>query len=304
MAVKKEKARKKLTYEQVFNFINNLGYKLLSTEYTNSRNELNIQCPKGHEYFIKFKYFKYSGNRCAKCSVTRTYTHEEIRANIESYGYKYLDDVYINSKQLLNIMCPSGHVYKTKWDNFYLGKRCKKCSGLERYTYDFVSKVYEKEDYTLLTKEYRNGKTKNIVKCPNNHIVTSTFVGFYRSGKRCSKCNISKTEILVRKIFERIVNKPFPSTRPIWLINPETGRKLELDGYCEELQLAFEYDGEWHYQNNARPGLLNSQQNRDKVKNRLCKENGVSLIRIPYFIENKEEFIKKELIRLNIRISE
>ena len=53
-------------------------------------------------------------------------------------------------------------------------------------------------------------------------------------------------EEATRKLFELYCGKPFVSVRPDWLKNPQTGRNLELDGYNEELALAFEFDGEHH----------------------------------------------------------
>ena len=46
-----------------------------------------------------------------------------------------------------------------------------------------------------------------------------------------------------RRIFEDILGEKFPNVRPSWLLNKKTGYRLELDGYCPKLKLAFEYDG-------------------------------------------------------------
>lgn len=80
----------------------------------------------------------------------------------------------------------------------------------------------------------------------------------------------------------------FPSTRPDWLINPKTGKSLELDGYCEELKLAFEYNGEQHYiypnkfHKSVREFL--DYKRRDIIKRKLCDLHGVYLLVIPYTI--------------------
>ena len=102
-----------------------------------------------------------------------------------------------------------------------------------------------------------------------------------------------------RKIFENIFKEKFPNVRPLWLMNHETGFLLELDGYCQSLKLAFEYDGIQHYEY---PNLFhrnqtefNRQRNRDEMKNYKCKLYGVSLIRIKYDVENIESYIKREL---------
>ena len=43
-----------------------------------------------------------------------------------------------------------------------------------------------------------------------------------------------------------------------------------------------EYDGEQHFQNTGY-GILKETQERDKIKNKWCKENNIPLIRIPYW---------------------
>lgn len=58
---------KKLTFEYVQDFIEKEGYKLISEEYVNSRSYLDVMCPEGHLYKVKFNVFQ-SGSRCPKCS--------------------------------------------------------------------------------------------------------------------------------------------------------------------------------------------------------------------------------------------
>lgn len=53
-------------------------------------------------------------------------------------------------------------------------------------------------------------------------------------------------ERTARELLETRLGKPFTKIRPSWLPG-DKGRNLELDGYCEELNLAFEYNGSQHY---------------------------------------------------------
>lgn len=80
----------------------------------------------------------------------------------------------------------------------------------------------------------------------------------------------------------------FPSCRPDWLINPRTKQPLELDGYNEDLRLAFEYNGEQHYiypnkfHRSTREFL--DYKRRDLIKRLLCDDHGVYLLVVPYTV--------------------
>ena len=107
-----------------------------------------------------------------------------------------------------------------------------------------------------------------------------------------------------KAIFERLLNKnregerfKFRKVRPWWLMNHETGFCLELDGYCKQLKLAFEYDGIQHheYPNPFHEREFNRQRKRDEMKDRKCKMHGTTLIRIKYDVTDLEGYIRKEL---------
>jgi hypothetical protein len=127
--------------------------------------------------------------------------------------------------------------------------------------------------------------------------------------KNCNQnscgCVTKVNEGRCRDIFESLLNKKFPTVRPDWLKNTKTGYNLELDGYCEELNLAFEYDGEQHFKeidNNFRSSEpLHKVQERDSLKDELCKIKGIILIRIPYTEKKRlKSFIQNKLKELNI----
>lgn len=98
----------------------------------------------------------------------------------------------------------------------------------------------------------------------------------------------SRGESICRKVLEEVYDLKFPSTRPDFLKNPESGCNLELDGYCEELQIGFEYNGIQHYiyPNWAHRDKLSfdKQVRRDQYKIEACDQSGVYLISIPYTI--------------------
>jgi hypothetical protein len=116
----------------------------------------------------------------------------------------------------------------------------------------------------------------------------------------------SKEEIC-RNIFERIFGLPFTKQRPDWLINHETGKRLELDGFQPNIPtkfgkgLAFEYNGAQHYHFTPKyhptPAHLESQRRRDEIKKKICYKRGVILIDIPYTVEvpKLESYIREKL---------
>jgi len=80
----------------------------------------------------------------------------------------------------------------------------------------------------------------------------------------------------------------FKKVRPNWLKNPKTGRNLELDGYCPELKIAAEYNGQQHY---VWPNFTKmsyqeflQQVERDRLKLEICQNLKICLIRIPYTV--------------------
>jgi hypothetical protein len=100
----------------------------------------------------------------------------------------------------------------------------------------------------------------------------------------------SKAEKVVRAEFEDIVRGyKFPTVRPSWL--KRHGRILELDGYNQELELAFEYQGPHHTRYDTRyqkkySGYIETVI-RDKLKIIGCAEHGTELIVIDYRVPRR-----------------
>ena len=116
----------------------------------------------------------------------------------------------------------------------------------------------------------------------------------------CTKCNGFVNEELCRYILSELLAYPFHKVRPEWLSNEEGTAKLELDGYCEDLNLAFEYQGEQHYKSWGwiTDEDVASQQQRDELKAKRCASKGVQLLVIePIQVANKslEEQIRDQL---------
>ena len=55
---------KKMTFQEIYNYIQSQGYQLISTEYENAHKKLKIKCPKGHEFKITYANFQ-QGHRCS-----------------------------------------------------------------------------------------------------------------------------------------------------------------------------------------------------------------------------------------------
>lgn len=116
--------------------------------------------------------------------------------------------------------------------------------------------------------------------------------------------NTSKLELRAKFILESIFKRPFFKIRPDFLKNEVTGQNLEIDLYNDDLKLGIEVNGNQHYkftpffQKTEKD--FREQRYRDVIKKMLCKDNGITLIEVPYRVG--EDGIKPYIVhqlRLN-----
>lgn len=133
---------------------------------------------------------------------------------------------------------------------------------------------------------------------------------FGTSSRGKGKGRDSKGEVECRRVLEEVFQRPFDKARPDFLRNTVTENyNLELDCWNPELKLAVEYNGIQHYKfvpyfhKNNKEAFLN-QKYRDDMKRRICKDEGICLIEVPYTvkIEDIKEYIVNECRKKGFRV--
>lgn len=306
---------RKLSYEEVKEYIESFGYKLLSKEYIGSQTKLLIQCDKNHKpYETTFNNFKGSknrnGRRCPYCANEHKgdyhkHNYEYVKDYIESFEYKLLSTEYKNNRIKLDIVCSKGHKFEMTFDSFEQGFRCPICKGINnaercKLDYEEVKKYIESFNYKLISTEYINNRTKLDVVCPNGHKSKMNYDRF-KQGCRCSICNESKGE----KEVENILNKYNINFMPQYKFNDcKFKRELPFDFYLLEYNCCIEYDGEQHYEPIDFGGKgeeyankkFQDQIKKDNIKTKYCRDNNIKLIRIAYWdFDNIEKIIVNKL---------
>lgn len=239
---------------------------------------------------------------------------QELKEIAAAHQWKLLSPMYTRDSTKVHLRCKKGHEWFTRASNIRHRKYgCPSCNyeskGLPQEEKEKRLKqlrVAAKEKRgACLSREYVNAKTKVKMRCEFGHEWKALPPAILNTGSWCHRCSskASINEAICRLYFQQLFDKEFPPAKPKWLLN-ETGHRLELDGYCEELKLAFEYNGKQHYE--AVPYFggeerFRATQIRDQRKRNVCKEMGVTLIEIPFSKEgNPKEFILSECDRLGI----
>lgn len=117
----------------------------------------------------------------------------------------------------------------------------------------------------------------------------------------------SKGEKECRRVMEKIFKKPFPKIRPNFLRNTVTSGEengdinLEIDCYNDQLKIGVEYSGIQHYKYSPffhkNKEAFYNQKYRDEMKRVKCRENGITLIEVPYTVklEDIEGFLRSRI---------
>ena len=189
---------------------------------------------------------------------------------------KCLSSEYKTLNTKLKWQCSKGHTWETIPASILRGTWCKVCSGKAKKTIQDMRKMALSRGGRCLSKHYKNGRTKLLWECANGHVWSSKPDNI-KQGKWCPDCSTGLSERICRTYFEEVFKKSFPNTKGLEWLRNEHGNFLELDGYNDTLKLAFEHQGEQHYEGES----YFEKAKYDHIKANLCEKNNVFLIHIP-----------------------
>ena len=282
---------KKLTFEVVKKYIEDLNCILLSEKYINSTTPLKIQCECGEVFERKFKIIQKSPIcKCKKCTqkhVTTacTYSYEDIKIMIEKDGHKLLtkENEYTDTKCKIKVQCPKGHINDIRTSDCLNGHKCKKC-GYETTSkklmlkYEEVKKIVEDSGDVLLSEEFKGVSEKIEIQCGKcNHVFTPTFNN-YRNGSGCPKC--AKMSMAEKQRFDYNFVKEYIESFGYKLLSFEY---LRIDEYLSfECPIGHKYEATF--------GAFKNSKNRCPYCNNSRGEE-----KIRYFLEyHKMEYVKEK----------
>ena len=256
------------------------------------------QCEKGHIWHARANdVLNNNKTWCPACAKRAPLGMERLRSHAARLGGQCLAEVYRNNRTKVRWKCSYGHVWRaTAFAVISKFTWCPECQkiGLRRLQAHAASLGGR-----CLSKKYNNREAKVLWACQLGHRWKASAKSILHQKTWCPQCAAVtwKTEAEIRGILEAIfAPATFESSYPAFLGG------LQLDGYCSELSLAFEYQGEQHYDpdNYFHFGDLSSFQSqleRDGRKRQLCGKAGVRLVLVPCFANDKHLFVVTALLQ-------
>lgn len=216
------------------------------------------------------------------------------RANIvHDSRYQYDIKSFTGMKWKIGVICPVHTVFwPTASNHIHKKSGCPKCKGIALSIKNRLSinefrtratsvhgTVY---DYSMCN--YINSHTKIKIICLKHGTFHQTPLNHISRKAGCPDCKRSKGEELIASIldshgviFEQ--QKRFENCKGI--------RSYEFDFYLPEQKTIIEYDGVQHYKiTNWGSNVYERNKKVDRIKTSYCYDNGINLIRVPYFKTN------------------
>lgn len=271
----------------------------LSEKFETIKSELIWQCAGGHQWASTYTNTVFGKHWCPHCVGRFNNSINVAKQLAQEKGGDCLSEAYTNAYTHLRWKCGDGHEWSAGLTSVKTGTWCPVCIG----HYDHLPKMRQlagsKGGKCLAAAAPATMKTHVAWECAAGHQWEATPDNVLNNKRWCPRCRF-RSEEEVRSIFEGLTGKPFPKKRGIL----QNGR-MELDGYNNELRVAFEYQGAQHYEyiphfHREGPNQLEQQQQRDRLKEELCTDAWIALVIVPYDTLDIQAFIQKELYLLGV----
>lgn len=293
--------KSKITTEEVIKYLKDKDCELISKEYINMKQKLEIRCKCGNMFIKTLDTLKNKDNRCCckECSndinkENKTLSYKIVKEYIESKGCKLISNKYISAKSKLKVQCSCGDVFEVSFNKFKDRNqtKCYKCIGRRKWNYESVKEYVNSKKCELIDTEYINRKTKMKFICNCGKEFTTDFHSFlYQEKTQCDICTShqSKLETAIETyldeyniLYSKQYTYPNLKSKKGYVLRFDFAILLESG----EVEYLIECDGNQHYVYNE--FFSKSKENfdymveNDKLKNNFCEKNNIKLIRIPY----------------------
>lgn len=248
-----------------------------------------------------------NGTRCKVCyeesKKKRIQKNIERAIEIHNGKYDYSLTLYDKVKDKTKIICPEHGIFEQCIWNHLKGRGCPHCAREEKTDskIDTINKFKEVhgEEYDYSLVEYVNDKTKVKIVCLKHGVFEQAPMK-HKCGQGCSKCRMSHGERSVKRFLDENnilyeSQKKFDECKNL--------AKLPFDFYLPKFHVCIEYDGEQHFEprfTKSKKSFSNFEKikKNDSIKNKFCADNGMEILRIPYFEkDNIEIILKKEILK-------
>lgn len=298
---------------------NNSKCELLSIKYESNDKLLKFKCLCGEEFDATFAKFKDRNKR--QCNDCGRINQKDLAKLDYNYVKNFVNDnsncillssEYINNSEKLSFICECGEDFKMSFAKFKDSNRrqCYSC-GIKiridgsKSNYEDVKLFIESKNCKLISKEYNRAKDRLKIQCFCGEVFSTSFDVFQRELSGKQRCNICTNKI---SVYEKIVKDILNDCNITYIMeytfdDCKYKKKLRFDfAVFDKFNLKFliEVDGAQHFRplkNYGGKKAFEEGKKRDEIKNKYCKDNGIMLIRLPFYKYKEFDMIIKQYIK-------
>lgn len=265
--------------------------------YANERSLLTFACSKCNTPHKKTAYEYISGDTiCHNCIKSEDNNLiDQFREKHGSY-YEYID---VNNQtsihDTITIVCPKHGKLQMVCKDHLNGIGCFDCSLENSSHTNELSTLFNRSNHVhkfrYIYDKIKSTQNEEItVTCPKHGDFQTTFEK-HLDGDGCPIC--TKSYKVLKKITDKLdeMNIVFSTEKTFSGCQSEQGRALHFDIYIPQKHLCIEYDSAHHFEptkyksnvtDEQAQKFYNIQISNDHIKSEYCKNNNISLVRIPW----------------------
>lgn len=284
----------------------------LLDEYKNHKTKIKCRCKIDNHEWSALPQSLLKGHGCPKCSqrkasINYRKSHEQFIEEMKVIHPDYeILDVYVDGKTALRYKCNvCGAIRKSTPNGLLRGDMCQSCFAITRRssTEAFKKKLEERNPDVELISEYIDTNTKVKVKCKYHECEWFVLPSNALKTCGCHICNETLGERTIAKVLDKY-NISYDSQHRFE--ECRNVRPLPFDFYLPQHNTCIEYDGEQHFRPVTFGGCsmeiaeenLKNTQDRDKIKDKFCSDNNITLLRIKYDqLNNVENIIQNSIVK-------